>query len=75
MFFTHENLKEKSFKTKEQAYAVKECMQRMFNCTELKVKKSLPEFRGHLNKNWSIYYRPFSFAESIHIHKYFKTIE
>jgi hypothetical protein len=55
------------FKTKEEASAAKQYLAEDVRIIQANIRKSLPDFKGHVNHLWSLWIHPFSEADYIMI--------
>lgn len=63
---------ELKFNTKDLALAFKQQSDLKYHLIESKVRKSLPEFKGHKTKKWSVYIKTDSLKTLIDIKKEWK---
>jgi len=67
-----EGLKQFRFTDKDAAECFKRALsQKDIRVQEVKIKKSLPEFKGHNNKGYSVFVRAFSMSDAIKVGKFY----
>ena len=69
----NEKQRELRFETKEQAKYFKGVLIKHCNINhKISMRKSLPDFKGHLQRKYSVYFTAFSFAEYCKIAELYK---